>query len=366
MYHHDSRTYDIAASEAATYFRAKFEKLIEAGQASATRTIEHVLNVIPEDRIATARAITFDANGHLRARVGDATLGVHEHAKGQICTALGMPRAYVEALSQEGPDHEWRRQLLAHNLNTLSAHTDSRHLVRSVAGEIRGFLSDRYRRLDSRPLLEQFVDAIIELGAAPLEGYATDTKVAIKAVLPHIFEPIPNEVMVLGLQWSNSDFGAGTHCISMFVLRGWCTNKATCQNELRQVHLGRRLAEDVEFSERTYALDTQAQASAVGDIVRGSLGPEKVNALLGKIRALSETEIREFGAGAWGRKLASALTKAEHEKARDAFEGADTHLLPPGKTAWRLSNAISWVANGIKSEDRKMELERLAGEIIAG
>jgi len=48
-----------------------------------------------------------------------------------------------------------------------------------VSGEVRGFLSDRYRRLDSRSIIEAFATAVQQKGALPYDGYDTDTKVAM-------------------------------------------------------------------------------------------------------------------------------------------------------------------------------------------
>ena len=75
----------------------------------------------------------------------------------------------------------WARELLAHNLKTIFANRfgKSRYLLRSVHGEVRGFLSDRYRRLDSRPIIEAFATAVRQKGALPYDGYVTDTKVAL-------------------------------------------------------------------------------------------------------------------------------------------------------------------------------------------
>jgi hypothetical protein len=60
-----------------------------------------------------------------------------------------------------------------------------------VNNEVRGFLSDQYRRLDPRPIIEAFVTGVMKLGALPFKGYVSDTKVCIQAIVPDVFEAIP-------------------------------------------------------------------------------------------------------------------------------------------------------------------------------
>ena len=53
--------------------------------------------------------------------------------------------------------------------------------------------------------------AVQERGALPYEGYVTDTKIAIQAIMPEVDEPVPGEVVAYGLSLENSDF-ATAHC----------------------------------------------------------------------------------------------------------------------------------------------------------
>jgi hypothetical protein len=59
----------------------------------------------------------------------------------------------------------------------------------------------------------------------------------------------------------------------------------TRENLLKQVHLGARLSDDVEFSDRTHRLDTAASVSALRDVVRGALGPTGRDRMIEHIRA---------------------------------------------------------------------------------
>ena len=112
-------------------------------------------------------------------------------------------------------------------------------------------------------MVEAFATAVQEKGALPYEGYVTDTKIAIQAIMPEVYEPVPGEVVAYGLSLENSDFGNGALSVRAYLLRIWCSNLAITQEEMRQVHLGKRLDESMIYSERTYELDAQATVSAL-------------------------------------------------------------------------------------------------------
>jgi flagellar biosynthesis chaperone FliJ len=64
--------------------------------------------------------------------------------------------------------------------------------------------------------------------------------------------------------------------------------------------------------------------------------------------------------------LAKKLLKSELAAAQAAFDSPDVYNLPEGNTMWRVSNAISWIAGSTEDADRKLELQRLAGELVDG
>jgi hypothetical protein len=98
-------------------------------------------------------------------------------------------------------------------------------------------------------------------------------------------------------------------------------------------------------------------------VVRGTLGPAKVESMLASIKAAHEAKIDWKSASA---RLSKALTKSELKAVGDAFGSEDVINLPAEKTLWRVSNAISWIAGKTESEDRRLELQRLAGQVLNG
>lgn len=393
-------------TEVTNAFRAKLEGIIEDGRSSAKRTIETVMREVPQDLIVRSKAMQFTPtpssilaalppynplipkpirqihpiDNELPAGIAD-TLAksqatgfgkqkptasprieytIHNHPLSQMCYRVGVPWKYAQHLMGQG---NWGNELLAHSLRQHFLNSEARRfLVRSYNGQIRGFLSDRFRRLDSRPLVEAFCEACQNIGAVPVMGRATDTKVELKAMIPIVFEPVDGEVVGFYVNWSNSDYGNGAHELSSGIIRLQCTNLAVMDTSIRNVHHGRRLDDSIKYSQRTYDLDNRAMASAIKDTVEQLLGEETTTALCESIRASHEEKLSPNQMVA---RLKKELNKGETQSVIDAFNSPDVEMLPPGNSLWRLSNAISWVANNTEDTERRMDLERVAGKALA-
>jgi hypothetical protein len=346
----------------AARYRAILQRQIDEGARRAADVITTIERDQPRDQIVRARAAGFDvAPTHgIRVRVADDWYQPTDFALGQIAGRAGVPLPYLRELAapQSAP---WQHQLASEILGQHHSNAgDVRVLVRSVRGQLRGWVSDKYRRLDSRPLVDALASEARSAGAVPIDGVATETRVAIKVILPRILEPIPGEFLVYGGEWSNSDFGNGTHSFRTFALRVVCLNGMTRENLLKQVHLGARLSEEIEFSDRTHRLDTAASVSALRDVVRGALGPAGRDRMIEHIRAAHDRAMSKAQLSTATRTIPKQVQKS----VVDAFESPDVINLPEGNTAWRASNAISWVARHTEDAELRLDLERAAGALV--
>src|SRR5690606_24103047 len=231
---------------------------------------------------------------------------------------------YLRDLTHSTED--WQRELAADVLSRHYSHAGSqRALVRTVGGTVRGVLSDRYRRLDSRPLLDAFLNAATKLGAVPFEGRGSDVRTSLRMVIPTVQEPTPGECLVWGLSWTNSDYGAGAYQIALFGLRLICLNGMVAEKALRTQHLGRALPDNVEFSAQTLKLDTKTMISATTDVVRSAISPE---ALERANQRIVEAAGEEVSTSSMLRRVSTRLSKADQKKAKELFEGDDVVMLP--------------------------------------
>lgn len=373
MIHHSEKDYDVALGEATAGFKQKLEEMIQKTQASAMTVIEKVQRETPIDRVADSTTLQFMVDGNddkaivmgLRNKKAKNFFeeGLHKHALDQVCERAGIPGTYVNRLL----DKPYGRELIVENLSRIFKEEENKKfLVRSVNGEVRGVLSNSFKRMDSGPIIEAFAKACGDIGAVPVEGVGGDLRWAVKAILPMVFQPAAKrgmeEVLAFGVQLSNSDYGKGVLGLNAFCTRLICTNTATLEQVMRQVHLGKRLSEDIEFSKETYAFDTKTQVSAVRDMVHQVLSPDKVNALVGRIGEALEARIDPKQA--WQELPKMGLLKGEIDKVKELFTDGDVELLPRGTTQARLSNAVSWFAKSAATPERRLELEEIAGQLL--
>jgi hypothetical protein len=358
------QTVEQVQGSAADRYRAILQNKIDSGARAAANVIETIHRDQPKDQIVRSSALTFsprDGKG-INVNFGGDLLSATDYALGQLATKCGAPPSYVKDLaSASGEEQAWQRALAAEVLTRHYAHEahSDRMLARSVRGELRGWVSDRFRRLDSRPLLDALAHVAQEVGAVPVDGTVTETRVAFKIILPEIIEPIPGEFLVYGGEWSNSDYGNGAHGFRAFALRVVCLNGMTRENLLRQIHIGGQLEDSIEFSDRTLRLDTAASVSKLRDVVRGALGPAGRDRMSEVLRAANEKAMsKQAVVGA-----VKNLSKSTAKSVVDAFESEDVINLPAGKTAWRASNAVSWVARHTEDAETRLDLERLAGSL---
>lgn len=366
MIHHDQRDYNEAASEAARQGRIKMEEIIHRGLTNTKAVVEKILTTQIQDRIARVDQINVYSPDDKTWRIesnDSFSLELHNHAFGQVVENAGMPRKFVDELVKQANGTRWGAELVSHNLKEIFSHRHGqRNLIRAESDVAKGFLSDKFRRIDSRPLLETFMMGATSLGLVPIEGVGLETRSRVRAVLPKVFEPVPNEVMIFGLEWGNSDYGNGGHVVNLWTMRTRCTNLLVANSVLRQIHLGKRLADDIAYSDRTLQLDTDANRSALSDAMQHAIGPAQVQKMLTSIRSADEKEIKGQDID---KLLKSALSKGEMEKVIDMFEGPDVINMPEAKSTWRLSNALSFFAQAESiTPDRKLELQELAGKVI--
>lgn len=385
MYHHDARDYDFAVSQAAKQMRDRLHSNIEHAKKNAVAAIERIQKEVPQDKVVRARAMEFDYNdagqfavqykvpGDARTTIVEET--VHPWAFAQIAEFARIPKSYLQYLMGlhevvkdggargETVYHKWGAKLACDNLNKIFAHADAeeKRLIRSVGAQTRGFLSTKYKRRHPGHMIDGFVEACKKFDLLPYTVTATDTKHMVRAVLDGIVEPVPNECLGIGVVYAESPYGNGATAVSIFIERMWCTNQAVLSTDLRSAHVGGRLSEDFAWSEETYLADTKATILQVQDMMQAYVSPQAIKRLCDTVKLAHETKIEPKQLEAFIKKN---LSKEDAEAVADCYRSADVEMLPAGNTVWRASNALSFFAGKVKDEEKKYDIQKLAGQLL--
>jgi hypothetical protein len=148
--------------------------------------------------------------------------GVTPLARRQLADKLKIPYAYFERMRTEQP------VLLDRNVNTWLQSDDDRRMIRTLDGNVRAVLSDRYRRLDNFDLAESVLPILQRLPEVRFESVElTETRMYLKCVTPRLtFEMAPGDIVQAGVVITNSEVGQGTLSVQPLLYRLVCKQRA--------------------------------------------------------------------------------------------------------------------------------------------
>jgi len=376
MLHHSSSNQAVAEKEAVEFFSERLESRIKKGASSCSeilrridedgKSMEDFLVPWGQDQ-ADVRFRLIEGHPAIHHKSFGARK-LHPHATAQAAAKLGMPSSWIRDMSHSSED--WQKDRGIGDLDAFVQNTKPVNvLVRSIGDEVRGILSDRYRRLDSSTILASFLRKVDEEGGAPIRAALTPTRVYVEAALPQVF-PIETpkngtEYVAAGVIYRTSDFGDGADCVSGWLERLWCTNKVVATHNLRQIHLGSKMAIESGFrpSRKTYVHDTMTHASLVSDVVSSVLSSGEIKKHIDCVQKASDEEV-SFDRAAQYRLPKAGLTQSEIASVQSVLLDNSRELVPDGPlTLWKLSQAVSAVAQQ-HALARRSDLEELAGKLV--
>ena len=355
----------------------KVQRMIDGKAVGVRETMERLVNEgkIAQDYIAPigvnlkindhSPVVTFSANGSLRMDMPDGQFTLHDNAIGQLADRMGIPQRYLRGLASGEP---WAKQLAATLLNEHSGWTQrSRVLVRTVGTQVRGVLSDSYRRLNSVEILTAFVQEAAQQGAVISDAYMNDTKIWAETILPTpLTVPTAKNgdvVIFAGARFSTSDYGDGAVDMRAFLLNGACLNGMVRESVMKQVHLGSKLPDNLQLSQQTYELDTKTTVSAVRDLTKGLFSKDNLMKKAIEIQGASEIDV-DFEHELKRLTRDGGLLKQEGKEVEKILMRNDPEDgVQGGATLWKLTQAITAHAREL-SPERSRELHELSGQLL--
>lgn len=281
---------------------------------------------------------------------------VNDYAHGQISDRLGIPKRYYDRM--RGTAHD----LLQENVRHWLTNDPKRQMVRTLDGNVRAFLSDRYRRLDDFDLMEHLLPTFAEIDGLTFQVAAlTDTRLHIRALLPRIEREVKvGDTVQAGIEIKNSEVGAGALTISPFVWRLICLNGMVMPTAVRRNHVGGRIEEDDlgRYRSETIAQDDKAFFMKVADVVRSTLTEVAFDEIVAKLREAATGE-RIVAPAAATERLAKTYDLGEGEQ-----QSVLAHLASGGDLSrWGMVNAITAAAKDADGWDRLSEMEAIGGTL---
>ncbi len=326
-----------------------------------------------KDYIVPVQKMKMNEGGAIEFQNGTSqTLTLNNWSAGQIATYAEIPKQYFDRIRLESP------KLLSENVNHSLARIESEakqakktesRMIRTLDGNIRAFLSSRYRRLDSFDLLNETLPTLIENKFQVVSSEITERRLYLKCVTAKIEgEVAKGDVVQYGVMISTSDVGAGSLRIEPFLNRLVCLNGMIMATTMKQRHLGTNQAEREVMellTDKTRELNDKAFFATVRDVLLGTMKPEIFQREIEKLKVASEQKITNFDldkvvelsmeqVGVKGDNVKSSILQA----LASGNEGA-------GLTQWGLANSFTRAAQAADLDyDTATDLERAGGEII--
>lgn len=294
------------------------------------------------------------------AKDGVGEYGITNLARRQLAEKLKIPFTYFERMRTEQPG------LLDHNVNTWLQTDSERRMIRTLDGQVRAVLSDRYRRLDNYDLAENVLPILQRLADARFESVElTETKMYLKVITPRVeYEIAPGDVVQAGIAIMNSEVGHGTLSVQPLVYRLVCRNGLIASDRaLRKTHVGRILQQEEEaitvFRDDTLAADDKAFFLKVRDVVEAAVSEATFRQVAQKMQKTLDIKLTGDPVKAV-EVLANRYTLNESERA-----GVLRHLIVEGDlSAYGLVNAVTHYSHDVEDYDRATEFEALGGKLI--
>jgi hypothetical protein len=285
--------------------------------------------------------------------------GITELARRQLADKLKIPYVYFERMRAQQPT------LLDSNVNTWLREGDDARLIRTLDGQVRAVLSDRFRPLDNYDLAEHVLPILQGLPGARFESVElTDTRMYLKVVSPGTeLEIAPGDIVQAGVSISNSEVGLGSLLVQPLVFRLVCKNGLIASSALRKNHVGRVLESDADtvklYQDDTLRADDKAFFMKVRDVVRAAVSDASFTLVAEKLR-------RTMGIKLVGDPVKAVEVLANRYSLNESeSSGVLRQLIAEGQlTGYALVNAVTGYSQEVESYDRATELEALGGRLI--
>ncbi len=307
------------------------------------------------DLIVPARKMSLsqDDTMYIDGRV----FNVNQVAHGQIAEKLGIPKRYYDAMTQIP-------FLREHNVNAWLENSDKNYLARTLDGNMRAMLSDRYKPLDNFMVLRSFLPTLDEAGEFTIRSSnLSDTRMYLQVIFPKMEAAVtPGDIVQWGITLTNSEVGYGAVDISTMVWRLACSNGMIGSSVLRRHHVGARIGVKEEdynlYADDTIEADMHAFQLKMRDTLKNAVSDVEFHKQLDKMKEAAGDEITK------PETVVTNVTK--HFNMNESLSELILTNMVKEKdfTRWGLANGITALAHQIDEADKQYEVEHLGARLI--
>lgn len=276
------------------------------------------------------------------------------------------------------------RQLAADNINVLADVDERRALYRYLQTDegllLRAVRSDKFMMLDNDAALVAIVKGLaahdLQLWDTKIDADCTVDRLRLRIAVPGIAiharellrdykSPFSGKTgaelpeIWAGLEFTNSETGAGAFSVAPRALFQVCSNGLTTSAKFRRTHLGAVLTEgEIDWSQQTVQHALALITSQVEDATRTYLTTDYLERLVKEMVAAKEQQVADVSTAIEVVQKRLAFTDAETRAVLDCM------LRSGDASVFGLAQAVTAAAQGVEDGDRQAELEQAMWQII--
>lgn len=341
------------------------------------------------DYLAPVKLLDVSTNGHtslVLREVEDAAgnelapLPINGIAHGQLAGYLGVPKAFYDHVQRNTATIRDPNDPTLALYDTLvngllrSCPPEDTRLVRTLFGETRGFLSDRYRQMDNLEILTRLLPVIQGLPAVNWNESSlqvTDSRMYLQLVdtsKPKVIQSGTHhrldDVLQRGVVITNSEVGMGSFAVQPLVFRQVCSNGLVItEYAQRKFHIGGRNSGDagIVWQSDTQKARNELTIMEMRDLMITAMSDE----FLDKIAARAQDAADQTIKGTQVEHVIKNVTE-RFRMTNDEGKAMTGHFIEEGDLSlWGLVNSITRAAQDVESYDRSVELQAVGGNILA-
>lgn len=325
-----------------------------ARKIEANREMKHDLIA---DTLAVEMIVDDEKVPQLSIQGQAAPFGILPTAHDQIAGRLEIPVKYYQRMRAEAP------ALLAENANHWFRNAPAKRMIRTLGGDVRALLSNRYQRIENEEIAEVALPALQAIPDVKIvSAEITDRRMYIQAVAPRTRREVKvGDVVEAGVIISNSEIGLGSVSVLPMIRRLACLNgMVIADRKFVARHVGRQIDDnEALWAEDTRRADDRAVLLKVRDMVAAAVNDVMFAETVNRMSAVTELRVT-------GDPAAAVEVLAKKIGATDAERGGILRSLIEGGdlTGWGLLNAVTHQAHTAKDYDRSVEFERAGGAVL--
>jgi hypothetical protein len=286
---------------------------------------------------------------------GCGTYEVNPYAHGQVASKLGIPKAYYDKI-------ESIPGLRTINVNEIIRSQGEKRMVRTLDGNVRAFLSDKYRPIDHYELLAETIFPVLQQFKSDLIVKAhsiSDIRFYLELVFPGLQGEVKEgDVIQAGIIATNSEVGAGALDIKQLVWRCVCSNGMIRKSLFRKHHIGSRIEDTGVFKPDTIRAELESYKLRLRDVIDHSLTHAAIQDTVKEFQIAAGDEIDNIT------KTVENVTKRYQLGERDRDKLIGGVIRDDNINRYGLANSITALAHEIEDPDRQYEVEKIGGQII--